>query len=155
MSRTAFKSPSAESHLALFHYFSLSLSFLVDFHKRFVFSRVVCVNDTLPLLLCSRPARSLSSDAAPCSSSTSPSVLNLTFTPFLSPSFSPSPNPSHASVHPVFHDPDSFILSVLSCRCRSSRQRCVQLSTRIWRRLCLATKKPSSNACRSSVSTSR
>lgn len=48
-----------------------------------------------------------------------------------------------------------FLLSVSSCRSRSSLQRCVPTFTRTWRHSCRATKKPSSNAWRSSVSTSR
>lgn len=67
--------------------------------------------------------------------------------------------PFYSSIPSVFLNIDFFsllfLLSVLSCRSRSSLLRCVQTSTRTWRHLCRATKKPSSNAWRSSASTSR
>lgn len=46
-------------------------------------------------------------------------------------------------------------LPALSCRSRSSLLRCARSSTRTWRRLCRATRRPCSSGWRSSASTSR
>lgn len=150
---------SSSPSIFLTHFQLISLATSPAIFKCFVFSLslVARVND---MLLISIPL--------PVSSTlSSPSSYSVRL-PFILPHPSPqSPISffSSVSLYPTnffsrsFSTAVTFFLlflpSVLSCRSRSSLLPCVRTSTHTWRHLCRATKKPSSNAWRSSVWTSR